>query len=177
MGHGTVADEVKGRAGRARAGEREGAILSIDEDGVRFRSYTDGAERFMGPETSMEVQAALGSDIALAFDECTPFHVPREYTERSTERTHRWLARCLDWHGEHGPPGQLALRDRAGRRVRGPAPRLGARGRGQRLRRDRDRRLARAGQGADARGRGVGDGASCPRTGRGTCSGSARWTT
>jgi queuine tRNA-ribosyltransferase len=105
MGHGTVADEVKGRGPR-REGERDGAILSIDEDGVRFRSYTDGGERFMGPETSMEVQAALGSDIALAFDECTPFHVPREYTERSTERTHRWLVRCLDWHREHGP-GQL----------------------------------------------------------------------
>jgi len=55
----------------------------------------------------MEVQAALGSDIALAFDECTPFHVPREYTESSTERTHRWLVRCLVWHGEHAPPGQL----------------------------------------------------------------------
>jgi len=106
MGHGTVADEVKGRAPRGE-GEREGAIRSINEDGVRFRSYTDGGERFMSPETSMEVQAALGSDIALAFDECTPFHVPREYTERSTERTHRWLVRCLDWHREHGPSGQL----------------------------------------------------------------------
>jgi queuine tRNA-ribosyltransferase len=61
----------------------------------------------MGPETSMEVQAKLGSDIALAFDECTPFHVEREYTARSTERTHRWLDRCLSWHAEHGPPSQL----------------------------------------------------------------------
>ena len=55
----------------------------------------------------MEIQAALGSDIALVFDECTPFHVSRDYTARSTERTHRWLDRCLDWHGEHGPEGQL----------------------------------------------------------------------
>jgi queuine tRNA-ribosyltransferase len=55
----------------------------------------------------MAVQAALRSDVALVFDECTPFHVDRDYTERSTERTHRWLARCLDWHAEHGPPGQL----------------------------------------------------------------------
>ena len=46
----------------------------------------------------MEVQAALGSDIALVFDECTPFHGGREYTARSTERTHRWLDRCLAWH-------------------------------------------------------------------------------
>ena len=73
---------------------------------MRFRSYIDGSERFMGPETSMEVQAALGSDIALVFDECTPFHVTRDYTARSMERTHRWLERCLDWHDRSGPPGQ-----------------------------------------------------------------------
>jgi queuine tRNA-ribosyltransferase len=104
MGHGTVADEIKGRA--SQGSEREGAILAIEEEGVRFRSYTDGAERFLSPEGSMEVQAALGSDIALAFDECTPFNVSRDYTAASTERTHRWLRRCLDWHAEHGPPGQ-----------------------------------------------------------------------
>jgi queuine tRNA-ribosyltransferase len=103
MGHGTVADEIKGRRGQ---GERTGAILEIAEDGVRFRSYLDGKERFLGPETSMEVQAGLGSDIALAFDECTPFNVPRDYTARSTERTHRWLERCLRWHSDHGPGGQ-----------------------------------------------------------------------
>jgi queuine tRNA-ribosyltransferase len=54
----------------------------------------------------MAVQAALGSDIALVFDECTPFHVSRDYTARSTARTHRWLERCLSWHAEHGPEGQ-----------------------------------------------------------------------
>jgi len=102
MGHGTVADEIKGRRG---SGE-QGAILSIAEEGVRFRSYIDGAERFLGPEDSMAVQAALRSDIALVFDECTPFHVTREYTARSTERTHRWLERCLRWHADHGPRGQ-----------------------------------------------------------------------
>ncbi len=140
MGHGTVADEVKGRAsrgvrggstvqagngedawtapgsggsakrrgrGREASPERTGAILSIEEEGVRFRSYVDGRERFLSPEGSMEVQAALRSDIALVFDECTPFHVDRAYTERSTERTHRWLGRCLSWHAEHGPPEQL----------------------------------------------------------------------
>lgn len=103
MGHGGVADEIKGR-GRRR--EEEGRILSIDENGVRFRSYVDGRERFLGPEESMAVQAALGSDIALTFDECTPFHVTRRYTERSTARTHRWLERCLRWHEQHGPEGQ-----------------------------------------------------------------------
>jgi len=107
MGHGTVADEIKGRA--PVGSDRAGAILKIEERGVRFRSYVDGRERFMSPEISMEVQAALGSDVALVFDECTPFHVTREYTQRSTERTHRWLERCLRWHAEHGPPDQLVF--------------------------------------------------------------------
>src|ERR1700712_3406993 len=89
MGYGTVADEIK----RSR-GKGDSRIIKIDEEGVRFSSYLDGSEQFMGPETSMEVQAKLGSDIALAFDECTPFNVDREYTARSTERTHRWLDRC-----------------------------------------------------------------------------------
>jgi queuine tRNA-ribosyltransferase len=96
-----------GAGGRASPGEREGAILAIEEEGVRFRSYVDGNERFLSPEGSMATQAALGSDLALVFDECTPFHVDREYTARSTERTHRWLERCLGWHAEHGPADQL----------------------------------------------------------------------
>ena len=105
MGHGTVADEIKGRA--PSGADRLGRVLSIDEDGVRFRSYVDGSEKYMAPETSMQVQAALGSDLALVFDECTPFNIDRDYTARSTERTHRWLDRCLAWHDEHGPDGQL----------------------------------------------------------------------
>jgi queuine tRNA-ribosyltransferase len=132
MGHGAVADEIKGRSGRGGGGigvasaapaaqggadgggpggrelrGRTGAILAIEEEGVRFRSYVDGRERFLSPEGSMAAQAALRSDIALVFDECTPFHVDRAYTERSTERTHRWLERCLAWHAEHGPAEQL----------------------------------------------------------------------
>jgi queuine tRNA-ribosyltransferase len=81
-------------------------VLDIGEEGVRFRSYRDGSEQFLSPERSMEVQAGLGSDIALVFDECTPFHADRDYTAASTERTHRWLERCLDWHGATGPAGQ-----------------------------------------------------------------------
>lgn len=115
MGHGTVADEIKARPSRAPASpgeharerEREGAILEIGEDGVRFRSYVDGRTRFIAPEDSMAVQAALGSDIALVFDECTPYHVDRAYTQHSTERTHRWLERCLCWHERNGPAEQL----------------------------------------------------------------------
>ncbi len=108
MGHGGVADEIKRRGRRDReAADREGAILAIDEQGVRFRSYVDGVERFLGPETSMAVQAALGSDIALVLDECTPFHGSRDYTARSMQRTHRWLERCLQWHAANGTPNQL----------------------------------------------------------------------
>jgi queuine tRNA-ribosyltransferase len=106
MGHGSVAEEVKRRAPERREASH-GGVIAIDEEGVRFRSYLDGAERFMGPETSMEIQTALGSDVALAFDECTPFHVSRDYTARSTERTHRWLDRCVAWHERDAPDWQL----------------------------------------------------------------------
>ena len=134
---------------------------SIEEEGVRFRSYLDGSTKFMGPETSMEVQAALGSDIALVFDECTPFHVGRDYTARSTERTHRWLDRCLAWHAEHGPAGQVVYGIVQGGVEedlrRGSAQEVAARA----ARRDRDRRLAGRGQGADVRGRRAGRSRSC----------------
>jgi queuine tRNA-ribosyltransferase len=106
LAHGTVADEIKGRRGRQPG---RGSVLEIGEDGVRFRSYVDGSERFLGPEQSMAVQAALGSDIALAFDECTPYHADREYTARSMERTHRWLDRCLAWHQHEGPARQAVF--------------------------------------------------------------------
>ena len=138
--------------GQARRGRRSrAACSSIDEEGVRFRSYIDGDEHFLSPERSMEVQAALGSDIALVFDECTPFNADRDYTADSMERTHRWLGRCLDWHAEQRARAPGGLRDRPGRRLRRPARGVGGGGRRRRRRRDRDRRHARQGQGADAR--------------------------
>jgi len=106
LAHGGVADEVKGRG---RPGGDRGSVVSIEEEGVRFRSYTDGRELFLSPEVSMEVQAKLGSDIALAFDECTPYHADRDYTARSMQRTHRWLDRCLAWHGKEGPERQAVF--------------------------------------------------------------------
>ncbi|MFL5907070.1 MAG: tRNA guanosine(34) transglycosylase Tgt, partial [Solirubrobacterales bacterium] len=105
LAHGTVADEIKGRRGNVAGG----AKVEITEQGVSFQSLLDGSNRFLGPEESMRIQAALGSDIALTFDECTPFHADREYTARSTERTHRWLDRCLDWHEREGPAGQAVF--------------------------------------------------------------------
>jgi queuine tRNA-ribosyltransferase len=106
LAHGGVANEVKG-SGRVPDGS--GSKVEIGEEGARFRSYRDGSELFISPEVSMSVQAALGSDIALAFDECTPFHADRDYTARSTERTHRWLDRCLAWHAEQGPERQAVF--------------------------------------------------------------------
>jgi queuine tRNA-ribosyltransferase len=105
LAHGRVADEIKGRRGLQPG---RGTVLEIGEQGVRFRSYLDGSEQFLGPEESMAVQAALGSDIALVFDECTPYHADRDYTAHSMERTHRWLDRCLAWH-EHGGPRHQAV--------------------------------------------------------------------
>jgi queuine tRNA-ribosyltransferase len=107
LAHGGVANEVKG-SGR-RGGGVHGSVVSIEEEGVHFRSYRDGSKLFISPEVSMEVQAALGSDIALVFDECTPFHADRDYTARSTERTHRWLDRCLAWHAENGSQRQAVF--------------------------------------------------------------------
>ena len=103
MGYGNVSDEIKKKG----AGPGGRSVLGIEERGVTFKHPKNGGAIFMGPETSMEVQAALNADIALVFDECTPFHVDRDYTARSTERTHRWLQRCLDWHAEHGPDDQI----------------------------------------------------------------------
>lgn len=105
LAHGGVADEIKGRRG---PGEGR-AKVKISEQGVRFQSLLDGSDRFLSPETAMGIQAKLGSDIALAFDECTPFHADREYTARSMERTHRWLERCLTWHEENGPERQAVF--------------------------------------------------------------------
>ncbi|HVY97095.1 MAG TPA: tRNA guanosine(34) transglycosylase Tgt [Solirubrobacterales bacterium] len=105
LAHGGVANEVKGSG---RSGDH-GSVVEISEEGARFRSYRDGSELFISPEVSMSVQAALGSDIALVFDECTPFHADRDYTARSTERTHRWLDRCLRWHEAEGPARQAVF--------------------------------------------------------------------
>ncbi len=69
-------------------------LRKISEEGVKFNSHVDGRHIFMGPEESMRIQSNLGSDIAMAFDECIKIPSPKEYVERSCERTYRWLIRC-----------------------------------------------------------------------------------
>ena len=69
-------------------------LRKIGEDGVRFNSHVDGRHIFMGPEESMRIQANLGSDIAMAFDECIKIPSPYDYVKASCDRTVRWLERC-----------------------------------------------------------------------------------
>jgi len=70
------------------------SLRKIKEEGVTFNAHTDGRKIFMGPEESMAIQWALGSDIAMAFDECVENPSPKPYVEASIHRTTRWLARC-----------------------------------------------------------------------------------
>ncbi len=89
------------------------SLRKISEEGVKFNSHIDGRHIFMGPEESMRIQANLGSDIAMAFDECIKIPSPREYVEKSCERTYRWLTRCKAALSEYNSredavnPGQM----------------------------------------------------------------------
>lgn len=73
-----------------------GDLRKISEEGVEFRSHLDGSKQFLSPEIATQVQMALGSDIVMAFDECTPYPATREYAKDSLERTTRWLKRCKE---------------------------------------------------------------------------------
>ena len=73
-------------------------LRKIKEEGVTFASHIDGRRIFMGPEESMQIQSNLGSDVAMAFDECIENPSPREYVEKSCARTTRWLERCVAEH-------------------------------------------------------------------------------
>jgi queuine tRNA-ribosyltransferase len=77
---------------------------SIDEDGVTFQSHLDGSTQRLTPERAMAIQAALGSDIAMAFDECPPSTAPRPVVEAAIARTTAWAHRCL---AAPRAPGQL----------------------------------------------------------------------
>ena len=70
------------------------SLRKIKEEGVYFASHIDGRKIFMGPEESMRIQSNLGSDIAMAFDECVENPAPYDYVKKSCERTARWLVRC-----------------------------------------------------------------------------------
>ena len=73
-------------------------LRKIKEEGVYFSSHIDGRKIFMGPEESMQIQSNLGSDIAMAFDECVENPATYDYAKASCERTYRWLERCKTEH-------------------------------------------------------------------------------
>jgi queuine tRNA-ribosyltransferase len=75
-----------------------GKLCKIDEQGVRFQSHLDGSHQVITPESSIEIQQALGSDIIMVFDECIPYPATREYVIDSTERSMRWAQRCKEAH-------------------------------------------------------------------------------
>jgi len=76
-------------------------LRKITEEGVHFQSHLDGSPCFIGPETAMEIQAALGSDIAMAFDECPPHPCGHDYAAKSLALTLRWAQRCRTWAAGH----------------------------------------------------------------------------
>lgn len=73
-----------------------GDMNKVDEDGVEFRSHIDGSRHYFTPEKVMEIEAALGADIIMAFDQCAPWPCTREFAEAALERTTRWAQRCKD---------------------------------------------------------------------------------
>jgi len=75
-------------------------LRKITEEGVTFNSHVDGRKIFMSPEDSIRIQNNLGSDIAMAFDECVEIPSPRSYVEESCDRTYRWLVRCKGQGGQ-----------------------------------------------------------------------------
>jgi queuine tRNA-ribosyltransferase len=91
LGHGSVANEVKGK----RMTDRPKTMLKISEEGALFKSYLDGQKHLLTPERSIQIQRQLGADLIVVFDECTPFHVSKDYTARSMALSHRWGLRSL----------------------------------------------------------------------------------
>ena len=77
-------------------------MRKITEEGVRFQSHLDGSKMMLTPELSMDIQAALGSDIAMLFDECPPYPCDEKYAENSLALTTRWAKRCKDHIMERG---------------------------------------------------------------------------
>ncbi len=89
------------------------SLRKISEEGVHFNSHVDGRKIFMGPEESMRIQSNLGSDIAMAFDECIKIPSPKDYVIKSCDRTYRWLKRCKEANADYNSredavnPGQM----------------------------------------------------------------------
>ncbi len=104
MGHGGVADEIKGR----NRAERPKSLVKISEEGAEFRSYLNGEKLFLSPEESIRLQRLLGADLIVQLDECTPYHVGADYIADSMAMSMRWGDRCLE-EFDRGADGSQAL--------------------------------------------------------------------
>lgn len=82
-------------------------LRKINEDGVKFRSPIDGSEVFLSPEVSMQIQHKLGSDIVMAFDECTPYPATESEAAKSMRLSMRWAERCRSEHDNLGNSNAL----------------------------------------------------------------------
>lgn len=95
LGHGSVSQEIKGRRQQPTA-EFNKSLLKITEEGAIFRSYINGSKQLLTPEKSILIQHQIGADLILVLDECTPYHVTKDYTRKSMEMSHRWAIRSLN---------------------------------------------------------------------------------
>ncbi len=86
-------------------------LRKITEAGVEFQNHIDGTRAFISPEIAMEIQTLLGSDIAMALDECVPYPCKYDYAAQSAEMTTRWAKRCLDWKRRDGETAKQELAD------------------------------------------------------------------
>jgi queuine tRNA-ribosyltransferase len=86
-------------------------LRKITDEGVEFQNHVDGARAFISPETAMEIQVALGSDIAMALDECVPYPCEYDYAAKSAEMTTRWAKRCREWKRRNAETPKRRLPD------------------------------------------------------------------
>ena len=107
LGHGSVAEEIKGK----RSSGYTKSLKKITEQGATFKSYIDGSKKVLTPESAIDTQRKLGADIILVLDECTPFNVDKRYTEKSMELSHRWAMRSLEEfkRGHNGKQGLYGI--------------------------------------------------------------------
>ena len=92
LGHGSVSEEIKGK----NLTGRNKSLLKITEEGASFKNYLNGDKILLTPEKSIDIQRDLGADLIFVLDECTPYNVDKNYTEKSMHMTHRWAKRCME---------------------------------------------------------------------------------
>ena len=99
MGYGSVSSEIKGKRSR-----KNSLLLSLSEKSVKFRSYIDGNVFELSPESSINMQIALGADFIVQLDECTPYHFSKSETHLAMERSIRWGDRSLEQFFKYNNP-------------------------------------------------------------------------